>query len=84
MPFTRALTKSLKFAHMDLYIHMSTLTLRPSIWYAQLYVYLNVYISVVIVDLSITILLHNTPLYSTYKASRRLIERIEMGGGYRS
>ena len=38
---------------MDLYIHMSTLTLRPSIWYAQLDVYLFVDISIVIVDLSI-------------------------------
>jgi hypothetical protein len=38
-----------------------------SIYDVPLHVYLNTYITVVIVDLSITILLHNTPLYSTYK-----------------
>jgi hypothetical protein len=50
---------------MDQYALNLGLTLRLSKWYAQLHVYLDTYISVVIVDLSITKLLHNTPLYST-------------------
>jgi hypothetical protein len=75
MPFTRALTKSLKFGrHGSIYPYVDIM-IRIYISLVPLDVYLNTYISVVIVDLSITIILHNTPLYSTYKASRRLIER---------
>jgi len=65
MPFTRALTKSLKFGR---HVHMSpkkNLTLRPSYESAQLDIYIFIYNTITNLIVSIVNILHNAPLYST-------------------
>ena len=53
MPFTKAIDKSLKICSMSIYPEWTNLTLRASYESAQLHTYIKLYISLVIVDLSI-------------------------------
>ena len=65
MPFTRALTKSLKFGR---HVHMppkKNLTLRPSYESVQLDISIFIYNTITNLIVSIVNILHNAPLYST-------------------
>ena len=68
MPFTKLLTKSLKYSRHGHMLQMDLLTLRLCIWYAQLHSYIQIDITLVFINVSIVLILHYAPLYSTYKA----------------
>jgi len=79
-----AIDKIPEICRACLYAPKEILTLRPSYESAQLDICIFVDNTITNLIVSIVNILHNAPLYSIYKGSRRAYEACLWAGGYRS